>query len=556
MNRHFRHLPHAHGEFHDAAGKANDLALHRLASSTERTYRNGFAHIHTLVHLFVDVATNERRGLVSERYDRSEARHLFTVMNIHRTHDPAFLGNLSQFFLLLLEFFEFLLQVFDFALASVLLQAVAAAQKLDLFVGVGVSNGKFILKALNLHGHCVVTVAIGIGALKALELCSNFLVLLVFGFKSVDFGLERKSLGGEVGLDCGNLLVDVCGREVATAFASVKFASHFGNTEREVRTVEFHDGVTGINGLARHHVHLHHFGRARQADCCFGSFCNSLEGCNLALVHVAKNNGDNHTENPSQRKLVTINVSNAGVRLVRIPKIFEHIAKLVHTASLHFRRGVLHHELHIRDAFDLRKLAQNFGSGVCGAQANLVGHIEAGTAIDFAHGNQNKCLEARLHNIFDLTANLGFVGESKAKHTVKEMLGTKTGTRKEEGHSAKGNRATHGSAPGVHTATDTGAQRGEHEHNVARVLKARSKADHRKSTHHTETAAHVITDGLHHCSSNHCTQHNCLHEVSGIRQTEEGLFVGPGNHRGKDKCEDQGVRQRNESGIGGAGLDG
>ena len=238
--------------------------------------------------------------------------------------------------MLLLEFFEFLLQVFDFALASILLQTVAAAQELDLFVGVGVSNGKFVLQALDLHSHSVVTVAVGVGTLEALELCSNFFVLLVFGFKSVDFGLERKGLRGKVGLDCSDLLVDVCSRQVATAFASIKFASHFGNAQREVRTVEFHDGIACINGLTRHHVHLDHFGRTRQADCCFGSFCNTLEGCNLALVHVAKNNGDNDTENPGQRKLVTIDISDTGIRLVRVPKIFEHIAKLVHTVSLTF----------------------------------------------------------------------------------------------------------------------------------------------------------------------------------------------------------------------------
>ena len=51
-------------------------------------------------------------------------------------------------------------------------------------------------------------------------------------------------------------------------------------------------------------------------------------------------------------------------------------------------------------------------------------------------------------------------------------------------------------------------------------------------------------------------EHNRLHKVSGIRQTEEGFFVSPRNHRGQDKREDQGVRQCNESGIGGAGLNG
>ena len=273
---------------------------------------------------------------MSEGNDRSKARHFFAVMNVHGTHDPAFLGNLDEFFLLLLEFFEFLLQVFDFALASILLQAVAAAQKLDLFVGVGVSNGKFVLEALDLHRHGIVTIGFRIRILEALELGSDFLVLLVFAFKSIDFRLQGKSLRGKVCLDCSDLLVDVCGRQVATTFASVQFASHFGNTESEVRTVEFHDSITGVNGLARHHVHLHHFGRARDANGGFGSFCNTLEGCNLALIHVAKNNGNDDAKNPGKGKLVTVNVSNAGVTLMRVPKIFEHIAKLVHTVSLTF----------------------------------------------------------------------------------------------------------------------------------------------------------------------------------------------------------------------------
>ena len=187
-----------------------------------------------------------------------------------------------------------------------------------------------------MHSHSVVTVAICIGALKALELCSNFLVFLVFGFESVDFGLERKGLRGKVGLDCSDLLVDICSRQVATAFARVKFASHFGNAKREVRAVKFHNGVACVNRLARHHVHLHHFSRTGQANRRFGSFCNTLEGCNLALVHIAKNDGNDNAKNPSKGKLVTINVSYAGVTLMRVPKIFEHIAKLVHTVSLTF----------------------------------------------------------------------------------------------------------------------------------------------------------------------------------------------------------------------------
>ena len=81
---------------------------------------------------------------------------------------------------------------------------------------------------------------------------------------------------------------------------------------------------------------VYHFGRAWHANGRFGSFCNTLEGGNLTLVHVAKNNGNNHAEDPGKRKLVTVNVSNTGVILVRIPKIIEHIAKLVHTVSLTF----------------------------------------------------------------------------------------------------------------------------------------------------------------------------------------------------------------------------
>ena len=66
----------------------------------------------------------------------------------------------------------------------------------------------------------------------------------------------------------------------------------------------------------------------------------------------------------------------------------------------------------------------------------------------------------------------------------------------------------------------------------------------------------VITDSLHHRGSDNGTKHNGLHKVSGIRKSEEGLFVGPRNHRGQDKRENQGIRQCNESGIGGAGLNG
>ena len=242
-------------------------------------------------------------------------------MNVHGTDDPAFLGNLDKFFLLLLEFFEFLLQVLDFALARILLQAVAAPEKLDLFVCVCIRDCKLVLQVLNLHGHAVVTVAFGAGALEALELGGNFLVLPVFRFESVDFGLEGERLGSEVCLDCGHLLIDVGGGKVAAAFASIQFAGEFRDAECKVRTVEFYDGVARLDRLSGHHVNLDHFGRARKANRGFGRFGNALECGNLALVHKAQYARNDNAENPGDNELVGIDVCNARVALVRVPEV-------------------------------------------------------------------------------------------------------------------------------------------------------------------------------------------------------------------------------------------
>ena len=391
-----------------------------------------------------------------EGENRGKARNLFAIADVHVTDHPVFLGNLDEVFLLLLEFDQFLLQVLDFALATRLLQAATATQKGDLLVRALSRQCKFVLEALDLQGHGVVAVAAGLRVREALELGRNFLVLLVFRLEVADFGIERKAAGFQVRFDFGHLLVDFGGTQVAAAFEGVNFAGNFRNAESQVRTVDFDNRVAHLEFLAGNHVNLHDFGCGGHADNGFVRIGDAAEHGDLALVDQAKNDSKNNTEGPSQRQLVSIDVGDTRIVLVGVPEIVEKIFKFVHRIlPLHFRRCVLHHELDIRNSLDLGKVIQDFGSGLRRTQANLVGDIQTGAAINFAHGDENESLEARLHDMFDLGTGITFVRESKAEHTVKEVLSTETRTGKEESDTAEGNRTADSGSPGIHTAADT-----------------------------------------------------------------------------------------------------
>ncbi|ADL25333.1 hypothetical protein FSU_1336 [Fibrobacter succinogenes subsp. succinogenes S85] len=334
INRDFRHLPHAGRERHDAARKANHFANHGLALTGKRGDLHGFAEVRVFVNLFVDIATDKRRGLVGKRHDRGKARDLFAIAHVHITDNPVFLGNLSEFLLLFAEFGKFLADVCSFGLAARLLEFVATTEEGNLFVGAPGCNCKFVLEALDAHSHGIVAIGLGLGVREALELGRNSLVAFVFRFKVANFSQKCEATRFKVSLDFGHLLVDFGRAQVAAAFESVKFTGEFGNAEREVRTVDNHDSVARLDFLARNHVNLDDFGRRRKADNRFAGFGNATEHGRLALVNEAEHHGKHDACHPGNRKLVGIDVSDTRIVLVGIPEIVEKIFELIHFSNL------------------------------------------------------------------------------------------------------------------------------------------------------------------------------------------------------------------------------
>ena len=80
-------------------------------------------------------------------------------------------------------------------------------------------------------------------------------------------------------------------------------------------------------------MHLHDFRGTRHTDNRLARFGDTAEHGHLALVNKAEDDGENDTDNPSNGKLVTINIGNTRIVLVGIPEIIEEIFQKTHCLS-------------------------------------------------------------------------------------------------------------------------------------------------------------------------------------------------------------------------------